>query len=122
METTELIKKNFMDMLDMMYNHIKDIIINNGGFINLTKIDASDGDMIYSLEIVSNGDEVAQWEILGLKIKNDRVYYCADYIGSCGEMVTDEELNEYEWFDLKATDNYYLQTLYNIFESIEYFV
>lgn len=121
-EMTKTISKNFNDMLEVMYNHIKDTIINNGGFINTSNTD--DKDRILSLEFVNNGD-VVEWNVLALKVVNDRIIYCAGYECYFDGGMTREELedsNYYDWFDLKYTDNYYIQTLYNIFENIEEYI
>ena len=118
METKDIIMKNFSDMLEVMYNVLKDIIIANDSFIDLRDIRGKD--KIYSLEFVYGG-EVAEWQVLAVCVENNRVYYCAAY--ECDmwdfEKYLNKPLDEIgEWFDLKDSDNYYIQTLYNIYESI----
>lgn len=109
---------NFSSALDVLYDALKAFILKNGGFINLT--DNYGKDAIYSLEFVAMG-EVCEWNVLGVRVINDRIEYCAEYESAC--IYEDDELiKEFEWYDLKCTDNYYIQTLSNICEMIEQYV
>lgn len=124
MKMHDVIKKNFKDMLDTLYNDIKETLINAGGFINTSK----DGrDVIMSVEFVSDG-EIAEWRVLGVRLVNDEIEYCADYAFSeeaSDEAIMSGDVDEYyqvEWFSLKHNDNYYVQTLYNIWESLYEYV
>ena len=111
----DAIKKNFDDMLDVLYNDIKELLQKNNGYINTSNTKGKD--VIYSVEFTSN--EIAEWQVLGLRLVNNEVEYCADYDGY---EVSDEELKDMEWYHLKCTDNYYIQTLYNIWESLYEYV
>lgn len=124
MEMHDIIKKNFTDMLGILYNDIKETIVNAGGFINTSK----DGrDAIMSVEFVGGG-EIAEWKVLGVRLVNDEIEYCADYdftYEASDEAIMSGDVDEYcqvEWFSLKHNDNYYVQTLYNIWESLYEYV
>ena len=106
--------KNFMSMLDVLYTEVKNIIIENGGFINTS----GNGDKIYSLEF--NSEYYAtEYRVLGLRVEDDRIEICSSYWD--GEE-TDEDLEDSEWDDLIEINGYYIQTLYNIFEGIGSYV
>lgn len=110
-----VLTKNFMSMLDVLYTEVKNIIKENGGFINTS----GNGDKIYSLEFNSS-DETTEYRVLGLRVEDDRIEICSAYWD--GEE-TDEDLKEdSEWEDLVEINGYYVQTLYNIFEGIGSYV
>ena len=109
------INKNFVDMLDILYNVVKEIIIKQGGFINTS----GEGDAIYSLEFNGGGD-TSEYTILGVRVEDgENIEICSSYW--CEEM-SDEDLEDSEWIDLKTMDGYYVQTLYNIFEGIRSYI
>ena len=112
----DVLTKNFMSMLDVLYTEVKNIIIENGGFINTS----GNGDKIYSLEF-NSGDDTTEYRVLGLRVEDDRIEICSAYWD--GEE-TDEDLKseESEWIDLIEINGHYIQTLYNIFEGIESYV
>ena len=111
----DVLTKNFMSMLDVLYTEVKNIIKENGGFINTS----GNGDKIYSIEFNSDFD-TTEYRVLGLRVENDRIEICSTYWH--GEE-TDEDLKEYsEWEDLNEINGYYVQTLYNIFEGIGSYV
>jgi hypothetical protein len=55
-----------------------------------------------------------------VRVRDNRIEYCPEY-GSMEEY-SDEELKELDWYDLKNTDNYYVQTLVNICDGIQEYV
>ena len=109
-----VLTKNFMSMLDVLYTEVKNIIKENGGFINTS----GNGDKIYSLEFNSS-DDITEYRVLGLRVEDDRIEICSAYWD--GEE-TDEDLENSEWDDLIEINGYYVQTLYNIFEGIGSYV
>lgn len=115
----ETIKKNFNDMLDVIYNYIKDVVKNHNNFIN-TSYGA--GDNIYSLEFGASG-EVYEYKILGVRVVADELQFCSSYDNY--EAIDDETLNndsEFDWYDVKCMEGYYPNTLYNIFEHINDYI
>ncbi len=111
---------NVNKTIDELYVSLREFIKEHGGFINTSadkypKYPCN----IKSIEYVSGG-EVAEWNVLAVKVVGDRIMYCADY-DACEE-VSDEDLDDYEWFDLCGGGHYYVQTLLNICELIELYV
>ena len=113
--------KSFNVILDEMYNSLKEFIKEKGGFICCTKTKGRD--KIYSLEFVNSG-EVTEWNVLGVRVVNDNIEYCADYTWyDDEENYSEDELSEsFDWYSLKNSANYYIQTMYNIWENIEQYV
>lgn len=110
----DVLTKNFMSMLDVLYEEVKNIIIENGGFINTS----GKGDIIYSLEF-NSGDDITEYRVLGVRVIDNRIEICSGYYD---EKATDDELDKGEWDDLIEINGYYIQTLYNIFEGIRSYV
>lgn len=110
----DVLTKNFMSMLNVLYEEVKNIIIENGGFINTS----GNGDKIYSIEF--NGhDDTTEYRILGVRVIDDSIEICSSY---WDDEETDEDLEDSEWDDLIDINGYYIQTLYNIFEGIGSYV
>lgn len=112
---------NFNSMLEVMYKALYDYIKDNGGYIDCRDIRGKD--KIYSIEFVSGG-EVAEWNVIGVMIDNGEIYYWAEY-----DFDYDDEDNlsvpvsqVSDLFNLKIDDHYYIQTMYNICESISQYV
>lgn len=107
--------KGMMGVFNTLYDCIKSLINENGGFINTS----SGGDIIYSLEFLNNGD-AKEFVIMGLRVVEDRVEFYSEPSEFAFEMTDEEILNgeDTEWLDLINIEGYYIQTLYNIFEGI----
>lgn len=108
----------FSDAVDGLYNSLRGFINKHGGFIN-TQNPNGELDSIYSVELTGN-DDIAEWNVLAVRVRDNRIEYCPEY-GSMEEY-SDEELKELDWYDLKNTDNYYVQTLANICDGIQEYV
>lgn len=108
-----VLTKNFMSMLDVLYTEVKNIIIENGGFINTS----GKGDKIYSLEFISG--DTTEYRVIGVRVIDDRIEICS---ANVEEEVSNEELENCIWDDLIEINGYYIQTLYNIFEGIGSYV
>ncbi len=111
----DVLTKNFMSMLNVLYEEVKNIIKENGGFINTS----GDGDKIYSLEFNSS-DETTEYRVLGVRVEDDRIEICSAYWD--GEETDEDLMEDSEWDDLIEINGYYVQTLYNIFEGIGSYV
>lgn len=109
-----VLTKNFMSMLDVLYTEVKNIINENGGFINTS----GNGDKIYSLEFNSS-DETTEYRVLGVRVEDGRIEICSSWDGI---YYSDEDLEDSVWDDLIEINGYYIQTLYNIFEGIGSYV
>lgn len=115
---------NFNSMLEVMYKALYDFIVDNGGdnggYIDLR--DCKGKDKIYSLEFVSGG-EVVEWNVIGVMVENGDIYYCAEYGFDYEGCDMSKSIDtEGDWFSLKFDDHYYIQTMYNICESISQYV
>ena len=108
-----VLTKNFMSMLDVLYTEVKNIINENGGFINTS----GNGDKIYSLEFISG--DTTEYRVIGVRVIDDRIEICS---ANLDEEVSNEELENCIWDDLIEINGYYIQTLYNIFEGIGSYV
>ena len=108
-----VLTKNFMSMLDVLYTEVKNIINENGGFINTS----GKGDKIYSLEFISG--DTTEYRVIGVRVIDDRIEICS---ANVEEEVSNEELENCIWDDLIEINGYYIQTLYNIFEGIGSYV
>lgn len=112
-----VLTENFMSMVDTIYTEVKNIIKENGGFINTS---GYADDVIFSLEYNSDYD-ITEYRVLGVRVENDKIKICSSYWWEVEE--TDEDLKEdSEWEDLIEINGYYIQTLYNIFEGIGSYV
>ena len=110
----DVLTKNFMSMLDVLYTEVKNIIKENGGFINTS----GNGDKIYSIEFNSDFD-TTEYRVIGVRVIDDRIEICS---ANVEEEVSNEELENCIWDDLIEINGYYIQTLYNIFEGIGSYV
>lgn len=122
MKLGENIKKLMGDFAEL-YESLKQVIVDAGGYI--CTID-SKCDRIYSLEFTDDG-EAHEWNVLAVKVEGDDILYCAEYQTWENEKLTEEELfagedNNRQWYSLANTDNYYIQTIFNIAESIEQYI
>lgn len=108
----DIIKRNFEDMTDILYEWIREMILANGGFVNVSN---GKGNTIYSLELVD--DEFKEIKIVGLKVESYRIKYSISY-NHLSNIKDADILEKRKWYDLKCTDNYYYQTLINIFENL----
>jgi len=119
----EEIKKNFLDMLDVMYNYIKDVVKNNNNFVNTTDKLC---DNIYSLEFTDDG--ITEFKVMAVRVVDEAIEICTPYdrYHNTYNEVEDKALlnleEVYGWFDLKCMDGYYINTLYNIFENIDEYI
>lgn len=110
--------------LNKLYDKVKDIILENGGLMHTQKADASD--VIRSLEIEGCYD-VTERVVCGLRVVNDDIQIFSEIDSpTCIITVTEEDLKnpelEDEWNSLKYSDAvFYLQTLVNIAENIEFY-
>lgn len=111
----DVLTKNFMSMLNVLYVEVKNIIIENGGFINTS----GNGDKIYSIEF-NGDDDTTEYRIIGVRVIDNRIEFCSTYWED--EEVSNEVLKLSEWDDLIEINGYYIQTLYNIFEGIGSYV
>lgn len=118
MNQFEKTRMNFNNATEGLYASLMDFITEHGGFIN-TQNPNGELDSIYSVEQTGN-DDVAEWNVLAVRVRDNRIEYCPEY-GSMEEY-SDEELKELDWYDLKNTDNYYVQTLVNICDGIQEYV
>lgn len=114
--------------VDILYDSLKGFILDNGGFID-TQNPNGECDSIYSVEFTGNGCDIEEWNVLAVRVKeiklndgtiNTYIEYCAEY-GSM-ENYTKEELEDMDWYNLRYTENYFVQTLLNICDSIDEYV
>ena len=132
MNEREVILNNFNDMLNVVYNYIKDVINRNGVTSALQKnckyinTSSADGDNIYSLEFYVNCDcnEDIERKILALRVVKDNIserieFYSSDNYNDEIDDSEIEKVKEDEWVDLLTFEGYYIQTLFNIFNNID---
>ena len=105
-------RQEFSHATHKMYDALREVIKKNGGFID-TQNESGELDTIFSLDC---SDDTYECNVLAIRVKGGEIQYVSEY-GSCCNY-TREELEDMDWTSLKCGDNYYVQTLYNICDSI----
>ena len=109
----EAILNNVNSTIELIYQYIKETIMKNGGFINATSENKTP---IYFCTLFSD----AYYRVIGLRVEDGDIEFCASK-DKIREM-TDDELNELVWFDLRSVSTCYLQNIYNIFKTIKQYI
>lgn len=115
---------NYLPDLTPAYNALLAFVKERQGENGFIRTDEDGCDTIWSFLYSDAEERAVEMQVIAVRAVDDNIEVClGDSALTYRVEYTDEDFkNDENWYDLRLSDVYYRETLYNILESIEEYV